>query len=329
MAVTIKDVAKLAGVSTATVSYVINATRDVPKGTQDKVRRAMRQLEYLPSVVARSLRARRSRSIGLIVPQIDNQYFTNVAHGIEDVLQKNGYSLVISESGDDLLRERKLIQTFNSMMIDGLIIVACGARQHGLKKVISSDYPTVFADRRPTGYTGDVIALDNFTSTYNAVAMLLDKGHSQIAMIMGEKHYSTTKDRTLGYVKAHEERGLPVDFDLFRHGDYTVEAGLAFSADLLSVHAPTAIFCVSSLLTLGAFVKAKELGLAIPGQVALVGCEDTDWALATEPTLTMIFQPSIEMGKKSAELILKRIAHPTDQFETCFLPTRMMLRGST
>ncbi len=329
MAVTIKDVAKLAGVSTATVSYVINATRDVPKATQDKVRRAMRQLHYLPSAVARSLRARRSRSIGLIVPQIDNQFFTNVAHGIEAVLQKNRYSLVIGESGDDLKKERELIRTFNSMLIDGLIIIACGARHESLKKVIPGDYPVVFVDRRPSGFKGDVVALDNFTSTYNGIALLLDHGYLRIAMVLGPKWYSTTKDRIAGYVKAHEDHGVSVDAGLFRHGSYTVETGVCYGEELLKNQAPSAIFCVSSLMTLGIFLKAKEMRLRIPEQIALIGCEDAVWATATEPSLTMISQPSIEMGKKSAELILKRIACPTTIFETIFLPTKLTVRGST
>lgn len=329
MGVTIKDVAKLAGVSTATVSYVINAKRDIPKKTQEKVRRAMRQLEYLPSAVARSLRARRSHTVGLIVPQIDNQYFTNVAHGIEAVLQKNGYSLVISESRDDPKTERKLIQTFNSMLIDGLIIIACGARHGTLKKVLPGDYPVVFADRRPTGFAGDVVALDNFTSTHNAIAMLLDRGHERIAMIGGAKWYSTTKDRMAGYVKAHKDRNRDIDPELVRFGDYSMETGIRFGECLLRDRPPSAIFCASPKVTLGIFVTARKMGLSLPGQLALIGCEDEDWATATEPPLTMINQPSIDMGKKSAELILKRISHPSENFEAIFLPTHMVVRGST
>lgn len=329
MAATIKDVAKLAGVSTATVSYVINETRDIPKKTREKVRRAMRELEYLPSAVARSLRGRRSRSIGLIVPQIDNQYFTNVAHGIEAVLRKNGYTLVIGESGDDLKTERMLIRTFNSMLIGGLIIIACGARHDPLADVISGDYPTIFADRRPNGFPGDAVMLDNFTSTYNAIAMLLERGHTRIGMILGAKYYSTTKDRIAGYVRAHREKGLAVDPELFCYASYTAESGAMFGEKLLRSHSVTAVFCASPLVTLGIFVKAKELKLSIPEQVALIGCEDTVWATATEPAITMIFQPSIEMGKKSAELLLKRIANPADTFETISLPTQMMMRGST
>lgn len=328
MAATIKDVAKLAGVSTATVSYVINETRDIPKKTREKVYRAMRELEYLPSAVARSLRGRRSRSIGLIVPQIDNQYFTNVAHGIEGALRKNGYSLVISESGDDLKTERMLIRTFNSMLIGGLIIVACGARHGSLADVIPGDYPAIFADRRPNGFPGDTVMLDNFTSTHNAIAMLLERGHTRIGMILGGKQYSTTKDRIAGYVRAHREKGLTVDPALFRHADYTMEAGAKYGGELLRGQLSTAIFCASPLVTLGVFVKAKELKLSIPGQLALIGCEDAVWATATEPPLTMIFQPSIEMGKKSAELLLKRIANPANSFETIYLPTQIVERGS-
>ena len=329
MAVTIKDVAKLAGFSTATVSYVVNETRHVSEDKREKVKHAMQELKYFPSALARSLRVQRTRTIGLIVPQLGNQYFTNLAHGIGEILQQNGYSLIISESGDKTTAEEKIIHTFNSLLVDGLIIVPCDPRESDIENVLRGSYPTVFVDRRVDSFKGDAVVLDNFNSTYNAIAMLLDRGRNRIGMLLGAKWYSTTQDRINGYKQAHLDRGMKVDPRLIRHGDYSLESGLVISGNLLEKHSPNAIFSASSEMTLGAFLKARELKYEIPRQIAILGCEDTAWAQATVPALSMIFQPSAELGKKAAELLLKRIESPVDKCEIIFLPTQMRLREST
>jgi LacI family transcriptional regulator len=329
MAATIKDVAKLAGVSTATVSYVVNGTRFVSEDTCQKVKRAMAKLEYYPSAVARSLRLQRTRTVGLIIPSLSNPSYTGAAHGVEEIMQQNGYSLIIGESGDNPQRERNLIQTFNSLLVDGLIMAPCDHRHSELKDVLRGTYPTVFLDRRLQGFQGDSVTLDNFTSIRDATRHLLGMGRKRIALILGPEWYSTTRDRIEGYRKAHEEAGLTPDPTLTRYGNFELDAGLALSEELFRASKPDAVIAASSGMTLGAFLKAKEMGLSIPGRIAIIGCDDLAWANATKPPLTMIFQPTSAMGKKSAELLLKRIENATDEFETIFLPTKMILRGST
>lgn len=329
MPATIKDVARLAGVSTATVSYVVNNTRYVSDEMRVKVHQAMDELGYYPSALARGLRMRRTRTVGLIIPSLSNPSYTGAAHGVEEVMQKNGYSLIISESGDNPQNERRLIQVYNSLLVDGLILAPCDHRHSELKDVLRGTYPTVFLDRRLQGFQGDSVTLDNFTSTRDAARLLLEMGRRRIAMLLGPEWYSTTRDRLEGYRKAHEEAGVPVDESLIRFGDFELDSGLVLSEELYRNRKPDAVFAASSGMTLGAFLKAKELGMGIPEQIAIIGCDDLAWASATEPPLTMIFQPTAAMGQKSAELLLRRIENATDEFETIFLPTKLSVRGST
>lgn len=326
---TIKDVAKLAGVSTATVSYVINNNRFVSEESREKVNRAMQELQYFPSALARSLRVKRTRTVGLIVPQLSNQYFTKAAQGVEMILQQNGYNLMISESNSDWLVEKNLIMVFNSLLVDGLIIVPSARFQNDLQDVLRGSYPTVFLDRRPNQLAGDAVVLDNFASTYEATMFLIRAGHTRIGLLLGAEWYSTSRDRVRGYRQAHEQSFLAFDQNLIRHGDFGLESGLLFTQELLDAAQPTAVIASSCDMTLGAFLKAKERGLAIPGQFAIIGCDDLPWATATEPAISMIHQPSTELGKAAAELLLKRIESPSEKFETIYMPTRLHLRGST
>ncbi len=329
MAATIKDVAKLAGVSTATVSYVVNGTNHISEGTRQRVFRAIEKLEYMPSALARGLRVQRTRTVGLILPQLANLYFTEAANGIEKMLQKNGYSLIISESGDNPQTEKKLIRVFNSLLIDGLIMVPCGHRQSDLKDILRGNYPTVFLDRRPNRFDGDAVVLNNFAATYEAVKLLLESGRTRVGMVLGPSWSSTSKDRLRGYRKAHKELGVEVDSRLIRYGDYGLESGLQLCSELFRDEAPAALFAASSNMTLGAFLAAKQMGLRIPKQLAILGCDDLAWAGATVPALSMIFQPSYELGKKAAEQLLKRIDNPAERFETIYMTTELRLRDST
>lgn len=329
MGSTIKDVASLAGVSIATVSYVVNNTRAVSDATREKVERAMASLAYSPNTLARSLRVGSSRTVGMIVPQIANQSMTDAIHGVEKVLRENGYNLLISESGEDGIREMKAIKVFNSMFVDGVIIIASGKQQGMLKRELEAGgYPVVFLDRRLREIKGDVVTLNNIKSTREATALFLAKGRTRIGLLVGPEQHSTTKDRIKGYRQAHKDHGLRVDADLVRHGDFGLESGKELGGELLDARAVDAIFAASADMTLGVLLAMRERGVKIPGQVAIIGCHDSAWADATEPPLSMVSQPSIELGRLSAEILLRRLESPGGKFETIYLPTKLHVRGS-
>ncbi len=325
---TIKDVAKAAGVSIATVSYVVNDTHSVSDATRRRVMDAISQLEYRPSALARNLRTQRTRTIGLIMPELSNRSFTVAAHGIEETLQQNGYSLLISESNEDPATEEKLIEVYNSLQVDGLIVAASGHRQHRFAEIIRGT-PTVFIDRRPTGFAGDMVLINSRRSTYEATSHLLRKGHTRIGLLLGLKRFSTTQDRIRGYKEALAEAGIPFDRDLIRNGGFGAQSGMALCEELVRDEQVTALFTASSPMTLGAFKKIQEMGLSIPKDVAIIGSDDLDWATATNPPLSMVFQPVAEMGRAAAKLLINRIAEPTEQFQTLFLSCELRLREST
>jgi LacI family transcriptional regulator len=329
MGVTIKDVASRAGVSTATVSYVINNSRFVVETTREKVERAMAELAYSPNTLARSLRVRRSKTIGMVVPQISNPSFTDSIHGVEKVLQANGYNLLISESGEDWSCEIKLIKVFNAMFVDGVIIMASGKQQGQLKEALKGGgYPTVFLDRSLKEIKGDVVTLDNFRSTMEATRLLIERGRTRIALLVGPAQHSTTQDRIKGYRQAHRDCGLDVDSALIRHGDYGLDSGKAMAGELLGGCRPDAFFAASADMTLGAFIEARAMKLNIPKDLSIIGCHDSAWANVTDPPLSMISQPSSELGRLAAELLLKRIAAPGGPCKCICLPTQLTIRGS-
>lgn len=328
---TIKDVATRAGVSTATVSYVINGTQRITEETRERVLRAMTELQYRPSALARSLRVRRTKTVALLVPYLSNQFFTDAAHGIEEVLQRNGYNLIISESTDDPENEKRLLQAFDSLLVDGLILVPCDPGQDYAAKALSSRCPTVFLDRRPLAGDCDAVVLDNCAGTYEAVSLLIRMGHRRIAMLLGAEWYSTTHDRMRGFEKALREAKLKPAPKFIRHADYGLGSGITLTHEVLTRRKPSAIFSASAQMTLGVFLKTREMRLRIPEDVAIIGCGDLAWAKATEPPLSMIYQPSSEMGKRAAELLLKRIEHPAEETGKCeiiYLPTKLRMRGS-
>lgn len=330
MAVTIKDVANRAGVSTATVSYVINNTRFVSEAASQKVRKALAELKYSPNTVARSLRVRSTKIIGMVVPQISNPSFTDAIHGVEKVLRKNGYKLLINEADEDWRAEVSIIKVFNSMFVDGVIIFASGKQPAMLKSALQGgSYPTVFLDRRLGDVKGDVIAVDNVTATREGVGLLLERGCSRVALLVGPTHHSTAQDRIKGYKQALKEHGVKMRPGLVCHGDYGLESGRRLGGEVIDKYAADGLFAASADMSLGAFLAAKQRKLRIPDQLAMIGCHDSAWALATDPPLTMVSQPSSQLGELGAELLLKRIAAPGGEFETIFLPTQLNLREST
>lgn len=329
MAVTIKDVANLAGVSTATVSYVINGNRFVSETASEKVRKAMAELKYSPNTVARSLRVGRSKIVGMVVPQISNPSFTDAIHGVEKVLRKNGYKLLISEANEDARAEVNIVKVFNSMFVDGVIIFPSGKQPAALKSALQEGtYPTVFLDRRLEEINRDVIAVDNFSATREGIRLFLEKGRCRIALLLGPPQHSTTQDRINGYNLAHKDFGVKICPSLIRHGDYGLESGKRLGGEIMDKHAPDGLFAASADMTLGAYLAAKQRKLRIPDQLAMVGCHDSAWALATDPPLTMVSQPSKKLGELGAKLLLKRIATPVNEFETIYLATQLNVRES-
>lgn len=328
------EVASAAGVSIATVSHVINNTRFVSEETKRKVFRAMEELDYRPNSVARSLRSQKSNTIGLVVPILpsdtSNFFFMTVAQGIQNTLKKHGYHLLLSNNTtEEIEDEKEQIKLFNSKLIDGLIIASIAEEVEYLNEIVGTDYPVVFIDRRPRGYGGDSILADGYGGSYNAVQTLIEKGHSRIGLITGELGITTSDERFEGYKNALEDKGITFDSSMVRVADSSFESGYESAKDLLSKHQITALFIANNVLTMGAMGYIQERQLRVPEELAIIGFDDYDWTKITTPPLTVIRQPSYELGEKAAEIIIGRINDKrVGKYEEYRLATSLVMRSS-
>lgn len=331
MAARIKDVASLAGVSTATVSHVINNTRYVSDEVKRKVHEAMKQLNYSPNTVARSLRSRKSNIIGLIVPVKENdnsnQFFMTVANGIESVLKKHGYHLILSNSGESYAEELERIHMFNNQWIDGLII-APTTRDQAYQERVFGDYPVVYIDRKPEQPQGDCVLVNGYEGTYHAVKALLGKGHTRIGFLSGKLNITSVEERLAGYEKALKEHGIEPDPALIKTGASKWQSGYEVTRELMANGNATALFVANNVMCMGAVKFLREKGIRIPDQIALICFDDFEWTGVIDPPLSVIRQPAIELGEKAAEILLSRIENPNRKFKEYRLPAQLIVRES-
>jgi LacI family transcriptional regulator len=330
----IKEVAEAAGVSIATVSHVVNSTRFVSEKTKSKVFRAMEQLDFRPNAVAQSLRSQKSNTIGLIVPMLpsdtSNFFFMTIVQGIQKTLKQHGYQLLLSNNAtEELEEEKEQIKLFNSKLIDGLIIASIADDASYLNDTVRSHYPVVFIDRKSEGYPGDYVLADGFGGSLKAVQSILDKGHEKIGFITGTLGISTSNERLEGYKKALADRGIAFDPSLMREANASFENGYECAKELIASSDITALFVANNVLTMGVVAYLQEQKIKMPEELAVIGFDDYDWTKITTPPLSVIRQPSFEIGVKAAEAMIQRIEN-SDKNEGIEyrLPTTLIMRGS-
>jgi LacI family transcriptional regulator len=310
--VNIKDVAKRAGVSIATVSHVINETRFVTEETKAKVRSAMAELEYIPNISALSLRTQKTRTVGLLIPILKDEanciFFMQVALGAESVLKAKGYFMFLSNTNDTLEQEIEEIKNFNTRQIDGLI-VAPAIGDHRFIDELVKHYQVVFVDRKPNGLKNrDCVISDTMNGCYNAIKQLIELGHRKIAIMCGELgKMSNADERYEGYIKALSEYEIPIDPHLIIEGESSLEAGYEMSKKLLSNKGVTSLFITSNIMAMGAMKYIQEQKIKVPEDLSITVFDDYNWTQTYNPALTVIRQHAYELGKKSAEIMLTRM----------------------
>jgi LacI family transcriptional regulator len=331
----IREVAEMAGVSIATVSHVFNNTRFVSSETKAKVFQAMKQLDFRPNAVAQSLRSQKSNTIGLIVPILpsdtSNFFFMTVAQGIQHTLKQHGYHVLLSNnSTEELEAEKEQIRLFNSKLIDGLIIAPISNDVQYMQDILNPDFPVVFIDRKPNGFIADCVVSDDYGGSHEAVSLLLEKGHRKIGLITGSLGISTSLERFEGYKTALAERGVSFDSSLVKVSVSSYDGGYQSAKDMLAETDITGLFISNNVLTLGAIGYMQEKRVKIPSDIAVIGFDDYDWTRITNPPLTVISQPSFELGQKAAKVILQRIMKTGKlrKVQEHRLSTRLIIRGS-
>jgi len=327
--VTLVQVAKLAGVSPTTVSHVLSGKRWVAETTQATVREAITQLGYRPNNVARSLRTRRSKMIAVVVPDITNTFYAVLTRGLADAMDEAGYGTYVCNTDGNPQREDAFMADVVDRGVDGVVMAAgdvtgdVGAGPGGL------GVPAVRIGGDPDDDPRvDLVAPDDEFGAHAAVRHLVDRGSRRIAIIEGPQASGSGRDE--GYRRALAESGLPVDPDLMVRGDWTRPGGRTAMHELMALPArPDAVFCANDLTAIGAIDAAHELGLTVPGDVAVVGFDDVDAATIVNPPLTTVRNPAYESGYTAGELLLSRITGSyTGAGRTVVLPCLLVVRAS-
>jgi DNA-binding LacI/PurR family transcriptional regulator len=327
---TIRQVAALAGVSTATVSRVLARSGRVSADLEEKVRAAARQLNYQPNRAARNLRARQGSTVGVLIPDIQNLFFTAIVRGIDDEVTKFGYTLLLANSDGSADRERVYLDTFRAEGVAGLLAIPSQHDERGFRQFLETGVPLVILDRTVHLPNVDIVTVTNREGAAQAVAHLIGLGHRHIAMMAGMETHNVGSERHAGYVGALHAAGIEVDPRYIKDAGFERESARVATFELLDLpDPPTAIFSANNTMSLGVLQALHERGLNAPSDVSIVGFDDMPWQVAMQPPLTCIAQPTYDIGATAARLLLERIAEPSRPVRRVVLETALIVRASS
>lgn len=327
------DVARLANVSIATVSAVVNGKGGVSAKREALVREAMATLDYHPDLVARSLKMGSTNVIGMVVPDVMNQFYTEAMRGVEDEARASGYLLMLCNSNEDAEHEHHLLGMLFSQRVDGVLLASSDSTA-AFDRQIKRRFPIVFIDRVPEGVNERVVTTDNVNAAYEATKHLISLGHERIAIIAGRLPMSTGHDRVEGFRKAMQEAHLPIREEYFQRGDFSLESGSQCGDALMNLDTPpTAIFSSNNMMTLGLMRSLANLSVKCPQDVSVVSFDDFDWAANFSPKLTTVAQPAYEIGRQAMQMLFRLIKTAKEKDlppeASLILPAELRIREST
>jgi len=326
---TIKDVAALAGISYTTVSHVVNKTRPVSEEVRIKVEAAIKKLDYVPSAVARSLKAKTTATIGLLVPNSLNPYFAELARGIEDYCERNGYCVILCNSDDNPDKQRSYLRVLLEKRVDGLIVASTGGDGDFAEGLAAVRTPMVIVDRGLDGVDADLVRIDHEYGAYLATRHLLELGHTDIATIGGPDGTSVAQMRLAGFTRALEEAGVQVAPGRLLQSDFTSTGGYNAASILLEGQPPSAIFAGNDMIGIGVLRAAAERNIRVPSELSVIGFDDIQMSRYVYPALTTVGQSILQLGEMAAEVLLRRIATPALATDQRIVTPSIVLREST
>jgi len=312
---TMRDVARLARVSVATVSAVVNEKKGVRPALVRRVQDAMKALNYHPDHVARSLKVRRTTTIGVVIPDFSSGFFAEAVRGVDDAARASNYSVLLCSSNDDVDQEKRHLSVLVSRRVDGILLASTDPYTMSHRQ-IRSDIPVVLFDRVPPGYNGAAVVIDNFEAAYEATKALISLGHRNLAFIAGRLDLSTGSQRAEGFRKALEDAHLPLRGEYFKRGDFKPESGYSCGLELLRLaEPPTAIFSSNGPMSLGLLQAMQEVGVRCPEDVSVIGFDELVPGSAgfifgslLKPELSVIAQPGYQIGYQAATMLLKTLS---------------------
>jgi LacI family transcriptional regulator len=326
----IKQVAARAGVSFTTVSHVVNRTRPVSDGARLRVERAIAELGYFPSAVARALKTSQTRIVGVIVPNITNPFFSELMRGIEDVCERNQYSVFLCNGDDDPGRQGRSIDTLLERRVDGILLATpTGPAAPLAKRLAAAKMKTVVVDRNLPGFGGDRVRIDHAAGSRLAVEHLLSLGHRRIACLAGPSTFAVSGARVAGWRKALERAAITPEPHWLLEGDFRAAAGHDLTLRLLAEGAVTAIYASNDLQAIGALRAAAEQGCAVPKALSIIGFDGIEMGAYTYPPLTTVGFSIRSIGETAASMLIDRITGRRTNACDIVVKPALILRGST
>jgi len=325
----IKDVARYAGVSTMTVSRVINETGYVSEKTKEKVLKVISETCYKVNQTAVGLRTGKTNTIGVIISDISNPFFAFILKGIDHVSSQNNYDTILFNTGEDPEKELRYIDLLRQKSVRGILISSCIPDYEKNKDVFTGLTP-VFFNRMPTGIDADTVLNNNSKEAFTATEYLIKTGHRKIAFINGTPEMSTFKERHLGFLNAMKKYKMPVYEELIVSGDYSIEGGyrsseIIFNASIL----PDAILPANNFMTQGMYNYLKANKIKVPEDISVVGHGDYDWCRLVDPPLTVLEHSKFEMGKQATEILFERLKTNTcNSYKKVILEPEFIIRHS-
>lgn len=328
--ITIRDIARIAGVSHTTVSRALNDSPNIRAETKDRILRIIKEMNYRPDVKARGLAMKRSGLIGLVVSDISNPFYAEVARGIEDKAHEKGYNVIFCSTDNEPGRTETYVKVMMEIGVDGLVFASARLHEPMVEKLIAERFPVVLVNRKLKGKGFNHVVLDNVRGAYELTAHLIKLGYRKIALIVGPSNLSTGIERLKGYQKALKDYGVEPSSKYVYHGPFTKATGYEGAKALLTMkERPEAIFGGNDCIAMGVIDAVEELGLRIPHDVAVVGFDDTDFASNRRIKLTTIGYKKYEMGSIGVQILIDHIERRgVDYVHRVVLEPKLVIRES-
>jgi len=329
MKMTMKEIAKMAGVSVTTVSLIINGKdQSIGAETRERVLKLIEETGYVPNGIARSMITKQTSTLGLMIPDITNPYFASMARGIEDAARKAGYHVILCNTDENQERETEYLQLLRRQNVDGVILVSAATVEHEEKRILKEfKKPLIFLDRRGTKQTEASVGFENRKGAYMAVRHLIEAGHNKIGCITGPLENKSAQERYQGYLDALKEAKLDPNPKWVVEGDYQMAGGEA-GIRTLKDQGVTACLIANDWMAYGAYKACYEEGIQIPEDLSIVGFDDLEISKAMIPPLTTVHQPNIEMGQMAVEQIVSWIQSGKPPAESKMFEPRLVVRNS-